>query len=381
MEPDPETLDLNWDSEDVVVRDEGDVADVGALPAVTVYADLPVPKAIQGTPAGEAYLSPFLLLTQLVGDDTDELMGSIEALRALRERVYPALRRASVHLASGDFDRLGAAVAKLPGGDIDELSETHPVYHFGRRLDLLYMAFAPLPPRLAAIGELGTLLLAAETLPESAGRAHLTTVIATDAWNQHRRRVVDTVMKALGQLEALIPALAWEHVELTNADVDDFQVMRDDFDELKAIYQDVFELGSRTLAFMGTILNVVHRGDARAWGNGERWTLETALRVRALDREFVLEELPHAREVFDAVDRHTRNQIGHRLIAFDFAAQSLVDGDGRTTNYLLFLVDYLGAVRLTNYLIAVIEKITIHALQGRVPQREAAGLPIASKVA
>lgn len=73
----------------------------------------------------------------------------------------------------------------------------------------------------------------------------------------------------------------------------------------------------------------------------------------AREREAWLVDFPSAKRLYDAVNRHTRNDIGHRLVRHDVAQGSLVYDDGATQNYLLFAVDYLQAVRLSHHLVDV----------------------------
>jgi hypothetical protein len=376
MEPDPETLDLNFKSEDVALEEDEKVAEDGELQSVTVYADVPVPKAMQGIPAEDATLSPFLLFAQVIGHDKlGDLMGRIEAMRSFRSGAFPGFRRAASLIRSDDFTALAAAVDRLPGADeVEGLRDYHPLYQFGRFLDTLYIPFAPLGPRVAAIGELGMLLIAAER--HSDGPEHLQTLNNRPDWIEHRRRIYESVVTALSLVETLMPAMAWEQVDEDKYEVEDYLVMRDDFDQLKGVYQDLFELGSRSLAYVGSILNLVVRDDPRQFSNGKRCSLTRVLRTTANNREFILDELPQAKPLYDQIDRHTRNDIGHRLVSFDFATQTLIDDKGRQTNYLLFLEDFLQAVRFSSYLLGVAEKVTLHAVQADVPQRAAAGLPI-----
>jgi len=376
LEPDPQTLELNFKSEDVVPEEEatGD----GDLPSVTVYADVPVPKAMQGILAKDAILSPFVLFAQVIGhDELGELMERVEAMRSFRSSVFPKLRRAASLIRTGDFTALAAAVGRLPGaGEVEGLREQHPLYQFGRYVETLFLPFAPLEPRIAAIGELGTLLIAVEH--QEGGPEHLETLNNRPDWIEHRRRIYESVVNALSLVDTLMPAMAWERVDEERFKVDDYLVMRDDFDQLKGVYQDLFELGSRSIAYVSSILNLVIRGDPRQFSNGRRCSLTRALRATANQREFILDELPQAKPLYDQIDRHTRNDIGHRLVSFDFATQTLVDNKGRQTNYLLFLEDFLEAVRFSSYLLGVAEKVTLHAIQADIPQRTAAGLPISS---
>jgi hypothetical protein len=63
-------------------------------------------------------------------------------------------------------------------------------------------------------------------------------------------------------------------------------------------------------------------------------------------------------------------------VAFDFQTQSLVDDHDNRVNYLSFLQDYLQAVRLTQYLLTVVERMTLDRQRARTPQREYTDLPI-----
>jgi hypothetical protein len=374
MEPDPEAMELHFKSEDVTALETEPAEE---LTSVTIYADLPVPKALQGIPATEAIASPFILFGQVIGnEELGVLMGRIEHMRRLRSQIFPRLRQATSLVGDGDFESLSAAVARLPGiNEIEGFGDQHPLYQLGRYVATLYLPFAPLEPRISAVGELGMLLLSAEHA--EGGPEHLRELVERPDWTQHRRRIYETTVTALGLVEALMPAMAWEMVDESTVDIDDYLVMRDDFDRLKSTYQDIFELGSRSLAYVGSIVNLVLRGDPRELSNGMRVSLKKALETKAKNREFILDELPQAKALYEQIDRHTRNDIGHHLVSFDFATQTLIDSKGNRTNYLRFLEDFLGAVRFTAYLLAVAEKVTLHAIQADIPQRRASGLPVA----
>ncbi len=384
LDPDPKTLELNWSSEDVEDCGYPNDLDESAVISVTVYGDLPVPRSLQGIPANEAVASPFIMLTQLAGERARDFMGSVEILRATRERIFPGVRRASSAYVRGDWDAVSDALTAVPLPLDADVQQWHPVYQFGRCVDVLYLPFARTPPREAAVGELMDLLMSTEKSQPEPYRELLETILGHPSWLEHRRRVVDTAMAALEAVDALSPALAWEVMGQRDEEVDAFQVMRDDFDQLKAIYQDIFELASRTLIYLGAVLNLAHRGDPELYvlrdrqGNRQekhRSLIQALDKTTSFEREAILEELPHAGILFGAIDRHMRNAIGHRLISYDFATQTLIDDAGERRNYLLFLEDYLQSVRLTNYLMAVTEKLTLEQVQGATPQRALEGLP------
>ena len=67
-------------------------------------------------------------------------------------------------------------------------------------------------------------------------------------------------------------------------------------------------------------------------------------------------------QMYDGVHRTSRNQFGHYAVEYDVGSGKLVDDRGHRTNYVLFLVDYLEAVRLIKTLLTIVEKITLDQL-------------------
>jgi hypothetical protein len=96
--------------------------------------------------------------------------------------------------------------------------------------------------------------------------------------------------------------------------------------------------------------NIARRGDVRSFADGQRRSLKDALRARAAVREGWLVDLPAVKVLFDAVARGTRNDIGHRLVRYDFTSGDLIYDDGGRETYLDFEVDSLNAARLSRYL-------------------------------
>jgi len=172
--------------------------------------------------------------------------------------------------------------------------------------------------------------------------------------DEHRARVLDTALAVLDGVEALFPAMWSERME-GRLEIQDYRVMRDDFDLLKSRYQDIFELGSRALAFTARIANIGRRGDARRHADDTRLSFNEALNhTTAAKREAWLVDYPLATVLYSAMKRHTRNDIGHRLVQYDFTVVALRYTNGVSENYILFLSDYLHAVRLSQHLVEVV---------------------------
>jgi len=166
-----------------------------------------------------------------------------------------------------------------------------------------------------------------------------------------RQQVADTACSCLARFDPLVVGLAYEHLtDAAKAHIEEFQVFRDDFDELKPLYVDAFELASRGLAYAGAINNLAVRGDSSQWPDGKTRSLQAVLDMTAHQREFIAGDLGAAALLYAGINRNTRNDIGHRSVHYDFVTGCLVYDRWHGENFILFLDDYLGAVRATFYL-------------------------------
>ncbi len=125
------------------------------------------------------------------------------------------------------------------------------------------------------------------------------------------------------------------------------------------MYVDVFELSSRGLAYLGVFLNLTRRNDPRTWADGKKRTIKKALGLKAVEREFILDETPRLKTLYGNIRRHVRNDVGHYHLYHDVATGDLVDEKGRRTNFLLFMTDFLGAVRVTAFVMALVDNVTV----------------------
>ncbi|WP_405395093.1 hypothetical protein [Microbispora hainanensis] len=324
--------------------------------AVAINTDFPVSLSSIEQSAEEISITPFIALVMELGDDvTMEVMANVEALRALREEIFPHVRRASSYFTRGDLNGTRNALQKAPGGDAVDFSALNVVSVLSHAMGLLYAPIEDQSLRTEAAEEW------AKTLGEALRKDKLAVeslfVEFEKPLSEHRARAFDTALNMLGAVDSLISALFAERMSITpGIDIDRYRVMRDDFDALKIRYQDAFEVASRTLAFTGRVANIAHRGDVREHADGIACSFNQALnRTTAYKREPWLADFPVAKKLYDAMKRNTRNDIGHRLVRYDFESGTLKYEDGSAENYLLFLEDYLHAVRLTHHALDVCE--------------------------
>lgn len=324
-------------------------ADPTADVAVAISTEVPVHQSAIGEPLQLAMLTPFIRLTSMVGNDRSyPVTQRVDYAREVRERVFPHLRRALSFTIRDDVDGASAA--------IDELRAIWP--HLPRDTTRalgvsLAASYRPMEERTefkAGRRELIAMIKAAHSR-DAGGLNRLFASFDAGPLPAHSGRVLDTTISVLDDIAALFPAMWVLAMIEGNVPLEEYRVMRDDFDTVKTRYQDMFELGSRSLVFTATIANIAIRGDARIFADGDQRTLNKALNgTTAAIRESWLSDLPAAKNLYDNMQRHMRNHIGHRLVRYDFVTGTVVDEDGTRDSYLLFLNDYLHAVRLSHYL-------------------------------
>jgi hypothetical protein len=341
-------------SEDfTIVAGEGTPEDA----AVTVATDVPVHVSLLRGRAADIMLTPFIQMTSSLGmENISNLMERIGGVRSFRETGFPIVRRAGEAFVRGDLPTVGKVLAESqPAGEDDAVGQIAPLVLLGAAFMWSFASIEDEGLLHAACAEKDNLMTEAARL-HPAQVVGLLSTLKSHWLTEHSNRVTDTALSVLGDVEPLISALFAEQIAGT-ADLADYRVMRDDFDVLKSRYQDIFELGSRSLVFLAQVANIAIRGDAQHHVNGKKLSIEQALGAKAYAREPWLSDLPVAKQMYDAVKRHTRNQIGHRSVRYDFERGILVYDDGVEENYLLFLVDYLQAVRLMHYMLEVVFKL------------------------
>lgn len=323
--------------------------------AIMVATDMPVHASFQGSPASEVFRSPFIFNSGLLGENpgtVQDLMARIEALRRLHEDWFPSLRKIARQYARQDPAAMLSAFAGTPGGGEVDWSDRDPHEMLDRLLAAFYSPFEDVDLRHAADVELFEQIKQAREVDEAALIRTFRT-LREGPLTEHRSRVVDAVISIFDDMDAFYPALWVEALE-GHADLSEFRVMRDDFATRKAQYQDIFELASRTLAFIAPIANIASRGNLREYIDGERRNTNQALKETAFKREAWLGDFPVAQKLYSSISRTTRNKFGHALARYDDSRDIVVFDDGRERRYLDFLLDQLSAVRLTHYLMDVL---------------------------
>jgi hypothetical protein len=290
--------------------------------AVAINTELPVHVSLLSAPVTERSPTPFIHFAGLagLGERAEDLVTRINVLRQMRFELLPAVRRAAAFYGKGEMEKLARELDRIPGFQDLGLTEADPWAALGVVIQGFLRVLGADARRRTARDELARLLRDAFDRDPEATRKFI------EAFNartlvEHRRRVLDTILRSLEANDALVPGLCLEAVP--DLDLDVYRIQRADYDDVKSRYQDIFELASRTIIVPASLANIGRRGDARQYADGERRRLKDALRIKAETRELWLDELPATKAFYDESARKTRNLIGHRLVSYATAPQRL----------------------------------------------------------
>lgn len=329
-------------------------ANLENLKAVTVYTDIPVHHSIAGRPLAEGG-SAFMSLMKFMGQDSFAVyMTRAHLLQAARVQVLPILRRAQGFYTARSLDRLRGLLSRALDSTVEDPNEAIR--------ELFGMLYAPIQFRTGPLGWLDEIghIFTDSIAKGQACRETLKQVFEKGSFRHFRKQALAATLKSFEKSDALLPPLAFEYfAPAYSSRWSDFRIFRDDFEDLKVLYVDIFELASRGLAYLGVFLNLTRRNDPWTWADGKNRTIQKALGLTAIEREFVLDETPRLKTLYGNIRRHVRNDIGHYHLYHDVAMGDLVDEEGRRTNFLRFLTDFLGAVRVTGSVMALVDSVTV----------------------
>jgi len=174
-----------------------------------------------------------------------------------------------------------------------------------------------------------------------------------------RTRVLSTMLRVLSHFDAFIAGLLYNEMpDALKAKIGEYRIFRDDYSTVKALFQDLFEITSQLLIFFGAIVNLSLRNDPWQYANGAS-TFNSFKKQVAFERFKILSEAPKLLGIVGAINRPMRNSIGHFSADYDPKTGNLRYDDGSEENYLVFLGEFLTAVKAHWFTLIVVEKMDI----------------------
>jgi hypothetical protein len=313
-----------------------------SMKEITVHHEIPVHSSLQSVAGG----SPFVMMMNFVENPME--ISRAAAVASRRAEFFPRIRRLSAFVARQDWKALDDAIRR----EVRESGLPPGVHGVEKFAILLTHALDPAidhEQTQRAVNEFHVVRDALAKKPKD--YAVLLREMVSNDLVRETTKALSTTVGVLDKSDALVPGILFHALRPEfKATPQDFRLYRGDFQELKSLMIDIFEVSSRFLADLGAMSNQQIRGKMDLWLDGETRSLKKTFKLRAFDREFILAEWIATNALYSEVDRGTRNDLGHYKLRYDFAAGELVDEDGHRQNYFLFLKDFLAAARLSEHL-------------------------------
>jgi len=183
-------------------------------------------------------------------------------------------------------------------------------------------------------------------------------------FNLFKHKILDLYVRVFDDIHSYFPGQIYEFMnEDTKRRISDFRLYRNDFDLIKSQYVDIFEMSSKLLFYLGSILNISVRNEPTLYSNLKKISPKKFKKDRTFNKLFVLNELPELKKILLKLDRPLRNSLGHFNASYDYLDGNLIYEDGKKENYILFLNDMLNAIKVIWYMMKIIEKVEIDLIR------------------
>jgi hypothetical protein len=328
------------------------------FPSQTIYVDLPVHKSIVGARTmTNGSGSPFIWLISHLAEP-ELYMAKSEVIQELRVRRYSFIRKLPDLFFGGNLGALNQALYSVfPDEPAGGFNKGNVVFAFYRALDLLYMPILPNDKDIPLRNEFCAFVSKAREQNEDAFHSMLLQADEEAGFDSLSRKAIETICRCFGKMDAFLPALAIEHLRLPTPGLEEFSIFRDDFDEIKQIYVELFEVHSKILPIIGMIANLLKRGNIDQWGDGKTRSFSRALALKAVQKEFILNEYPEAKRIFVLTSRQQRNDFAHHKVRYDFASGYLINEKGDKVHVLAFLGEFLNVARSSHHTLVILEEL------------------------
>ena len=333
---------------------------------ITVATDLPVHRVRHAQPLNDGG-SPFLHLASEMPKKFPEWISKVHALQHLRQSQFEVAEQLVSFARTANWKMASDCLGNVFGEQISNTRET---------IQLTYKAFsifyAPLlidPPMFDYLDEYFDHLNECMENKKPAYESLLTEWSTSHLYRGFRLKALSSFLRVLSHFDAFVVGLLFHEMpDKMRDDIGSYRIFRDDYAFVKSLYQDLFELTSQLLIFLGNILNLSIRGDADRYSTGET-TTKKFIKQTACNRFKILPELPLVSTLLGNVSRPMRNSIGHFSADYEPCTGNLRYDDGSHQNYIAFLGDFYSAVKSLWFILVFVEKtdVDMHRLNLKVP--------------
>ncbi|QMW16858.1 hypothetical protein H3302_17920 [Pseudoalteromonas sp. MT33b] len=176
---------------------------------------------------------------------------------------------------------------------------------------------------------------------------------------ENRSKLFNLHKRLFRQIESYMAGFIYEYAsdDFKN-DIDKCRLYRADFDTVKSLYVDIFELISKTSTYIVLIANLSKRGDINLFSDGSM-SVSKFKKLTSFKKLQFLSELPLVSSLFQSVSRKMRNEIGHFSARYDVKSGNVIFDSGKTENYLIFLNNLLQAIKALKIVYTIYSKVDL----------------------
>lgn len=173
-----------------------------------------------------------------------------------------------------------------------------------------------------------------------------------------KKNSLNLYLRYFNNIYAFFPAIIYDLIEKKDEiNVNDYKIYRNDFDYLKSIYLDTFEIVNKYSYIIGTILNLSIRNDYSFFSNEKTYSFKKFSKLKSFEKLKVYNEIPIFKDKLFNLDKDLRNNLGHFSVSYDYLTSSVIYENGKKENYILFLYKIFELMKVLWFLIKVTEKI------------------------
>lgn len=177
-------------------------------------------------------------------------------------------------------------------------------------------------------------------------------------YSDNRLKLFSIHKRLIQKVETYSGGYLYEYAsdELKNK-INEFRLFRTDFDTVKVLFVDIFEHFAKTSLYAVMILNLSRRGDINNFSGKSGMTVEKFKKLTTYAKVEYLRELPLIYSLIQNVSRGMRNDIGHFSARYDYKEGNIIFDTGEVVNYVIFLNDFLQAIKSMTIIYKIYEKI------------------------
>ena len=331
---------------------------IDPLPIVTISTEIPIHKLHHKNNLLEGG-SPILWLPKNMGTAFIEWIETVKLLQNFDNDKFSELLQRLVNYASiENWEQVENILEELDQ-DIKAKDNQQVIYMLHKLLSSIYVPLIKFDEMVAILDEYYVHLNTCINNHKVEYVKMLNNYYSIYGFSMFKKQVYETYYKIIKNFDSFITGLFHESIpENMKSDLANYRLFRDDYDMIKSLYQDIFELNSKSMFYIGSIVNLSKRNSPCHFASGIN-SCNKFRKLTSFKKLEVLNEFTLLKDLISNVSRPMRNSIGHFGAEYDYVSGNLIFEDGSSQNYIEFLGQFLWSVKSIWFLLVIVEKIQI----------------------